>query len=139
MKLKMMEIICCPLCKGELKLLVDNSSESIDYGKMVCNQCSNVYQIIDGIPRLYVDIDDIKVSNTADEFSEFVITDSNLERLIMDNKIIIGSNFYTNKIITWLLIGFGWSSLVLSLLILIIGYFAIYDVSKYILLPIKTG
>jgi len=135
MRLKLMEIIYCPLCKGELRLIMENVDEKIEYGELRCNQYSNIYQIIDGIPQMYIDVvGDTKASNISDEFSEFVITPLNLERMIKDNKNTIDSNFFRDKLITWVLIGLGWSFLFLSLLIVATGYHATYDVGKYFLL-----
>ncbi|MEX0783376.1 MAG: methytransferase partner Trm112 [Dehalococcoidia bacterium] len=53
MRHDLMEILVCPLCKGDLQLTVDkeDGDEIVD-GKLVCSQCSETYPIEDGIPNL---------------------------------------------------------------------------------------
>jgi uncharacterized protein YbaR (Trm112 family) len=53
MRQDLMEILVCPLCKGELQLTVDKEEgEEIVDGKLVCSQCGETYPIEDGIPNL---------------------------------------------------------------------------------------
>ncbi len=48
-----MDIICCPVCKGELQLKVDKENEKeILAGFLTCGRCSFDYPIEDGIPNL---------------------------------------------------------------------------------------
>jgi uncharacterized protein YbaR (Trm112 family) len=48
-----MEIICCPVCKADLELKVDNEEgEEIIEGTLTCVKCSHPYPIEDGIPNL---------------------------------------------------------------------------------------
>ena len=43
--------MCCPVCKGDLKLTVEmeNGGEIVS-GSLYCDQCKVNYRIIDGIP-----------------------------------------------------------------------------------------
>jgi uncharacterized protein YbaR (Trm112 family) len=53
MDIKLMEIICCPVCKGELELNVANQDGSeISKGSLYCDKCSFSYPIEEGIPNL---------------------------------------------------------------------------------------
>ncbi len=53
MKRDLMDILCCPLCKGELKLtVVEEKEEEIITGSLKCEKCSEVYPIEDGIPNM---------------------------------------------------------------------------------------
>lgn len=53
MKRELMDIICCPVCKGELTLKVDKEDEKeILAGFLACKKCSFDYPIEDGIPNL---------------------------------------------------------------------------------------
>lgn len=53
MQQSLMEILCCPLCKGDLELKVakEEGSEIIE-GTLVCTQCRERYPIEDGIPNM---------------------------------------------------------------------------------------
>ncbi len=53
MNMKLMDILCCPVCKGDLKLTVDkkNGLEVIK-GKLYCQTCDFSYPIKLGIPNL---------------------------------------------------------------------------------------
>jgi len=50
---KLMEILCCPVCKGELELKVENQDggEIFD-GELFCSICNFTYPISEGIPNL---------------------------------------------------------------------------------------
>jgi uncharacterized protein YbaR (Trm112 family) len=55
MKDDLMEIICCPVCKGDLALRVDDRDEKtkeILRGGLRCASCEHEYPIEDGIPNL---------------------------------------------------------------------------------------
>lgn len=55
MKESLMDIICCPICKKELELKVDEKDkekEEILKGKLICKSCDENYPIENGIPDL---------------------------------------------------------------------------------------
>jgi len=48
-----MDILVCPVCKGELKLGVDEENEvEIVAGSLYCPTCEVKYPIVDSIPNL---------------------------------------------------------------------------------------
>ena len=53
MKKDLMEILACPVCKGELELTVENEEgDEIIKGRLVCHKCDETYPIDDAIPNL---------------------------------------------------------------------------------------
>ncbi len=53
MKHDLMEIIVCPVCKGDLTLAVDSEEgDEISVGTLHCAACDETYPIEDGIPDL---------------------------------------------------------------------------------------
>ncbi|KQC15957.1 MAG: methytransferase partner Trm112 [Methanothrix sp.] len=53
MKRDLMEILACPMCKGDLKLEVfEEKDEDILNGKLCCKSCGKCYPIEDGIPNM---------------------------------------------------------------------------------------
>lgn len=52
MKRDLMEILCCPVCKGDLELKVDVEKDEILEGSLFCKACNHRYEIKDGIPDL---------------------------------------------------------------------------------------
>ncbi|HOT94058.1 MAG TPA: methytransferase partner Trm112 [Methanoregulaceae archaeon] len=53
MKKSMMEILCCPVCKGDLTLEVtEEDDHEVLEGHLRCSACSIDYPIEDGIPNL---------------------------------------------------------------------------------------
>lgn len=53
MKPELMDILACPVCKGELKLSVDEKNETeIVTGSLYCPKCKVRYPIVDSIPNL---------------------------------------------------------------------------------------
>lgn len=53
MKPELMEILACPVCKGDLTLTVkEESDEGIVAGTLHCTNCSQDYPIEDSIPNL---------------------------------------------------------------------------------------
>jgi uncharacterized protein YbaR (Trm112 family) len=53
MKRKLMDILCCPVCKGDLVLRVDVEDEKeILEGGLYCAACRVDYPIHEGIPDL---------------------------------------------------------------------------------------
>lgn len=53
MRADLMEILCCPVCKGDLTLRSDRKEgEEILAGNLHCAKCPADYPIEDGIPDL---------------------------------------------------------------------------------------
>ena len=53
MKPDLMEILCCPVCRGDLTLTVaKKDGEEIVEGTLRCPKCPAEYPIEDGIPNL---------------------------------------------------------------------------------------
>jgi uncharacterized protein len=53
MKRTLMDILCCPVCKGDLALRVDKEDEKeILEGGLYCATCTVDYPIHEGIPNL---------------------------------------------------------------------------------------
>jgi uncharacterized protein YbaR (Trm112 family) len=52
-KKELMDILACPVCKGELELNVGEKNEKeIVTGSLYCHRCDERYPIIDSIPNL---------------------------------------------------------------------------------------
>lgn len=48
-----MEILVCPVCKGDLELRVDKEEGGeIVTGSLYCSKCNHSYPIVDTIPNL---------------------------------------------------------------------------------------
>jgi len=53
MKKDLINILACPVCKGELKLSVKEENEQeIISGELYCSSCNISYPIVDTIPNL---------------------------------------------------------------------------------------
>ena len=53
MKRELMDILACPVCKGELELRVETEEENeIITGSLICHQCDETYPIEDAIPNM---------------------------------------------------------------------------------------
>ena len=53
MKKELMQLLACPVCKGELQLNVDKEEgEEVVTGSLYCPKCQYSYPIIDTIPNL---------------------------------------------------------------------------------------
>ncbi len=50
--IKLLEILACPACKGDVEY--DTKNE-----KIICTSCKKVYKVEDGIPVMIVDEEDI--------------------------------------------------------------------------------
>lgn len=53
MKKELIEILACPLCKGELQLDIEEENDKeIVTGSLNCAKCDQRYPIVDSIPNL---------------------------------------------------------------------------------------
>ena len=53
MKKSLMDILACPVCKGELELNVEaEEGDEVVTGSLVCRACDETYPIDDSIPNL---------------------------------------------------------------------------------------
>lgn len=53
MKESLMDVLCCPVDKHDLKLAVETQDdEEIIEGTLTCTECDEKYPIEDGIPNL---------------------------------------------------------------------------------------
>jgi uncharacterized protein YbaR (Trm112 family) len=53
MRRKLMDILVCPMCKGELnlKITVERDGEIVE-GTLTCKACNEIYPIEDTIPNM---------------------------------------------------------------------------------------
>jgi len=52
-KKELMDILACPVCKGPLRLTIDEENEEeIVAGSLRCEKCNRLYPIVDAIPNL---------------------------------------------------------------------------------------
>ena len=52
MKKDLVDIICCPVCKGKLKLKITKEKKNeIIEGMFICEKCKKTYSMHDGIPN----------------------------------------------------------------------------------------
>ena len=58
MKKEILGILCCPNCKHDLRLFEKEvaNNEVID-GILKCDDCHKSFEIIKGVPRMIVDLD----------------------------------------------------------------------------------
>lgn len=53
MKRDLLDILVCPVCKGDLSIEVEEEDEKeIIRGKLHCEKCDEFYPIEDGIPNM---------------------------------------------------------------------------------------
>jgi len=53
MKKELMDVLCCPTCKGSLTLSIEEEEkDEVLTGKLICKDCNFVYDIKEGIPDL---------------------------------------------------------------------------------------
>jgi uncharacterized protein YbaR (Trm112 family) len=53
MNRELMEILVCPVCKGELELRVEaEEGDEVVQGALLCARCAETYPIQDSIPNL---------------------------------------------------------------------------------------
>jgi len=53
MKKELMDILACPVCKGELELSVEEENKrEVVTGSLYCPRCDVRYPIVDTIPNL---------------------------------------------------------------------------------------
>jgi uncharacterized protein YbaR (Trm112 family) len=53
MRRTLVEILACPICKGDLKLTVDHEeNDEVISGALHCEQCPETYPIQESIPNL---------------------------------------------------------------------------------------
>lgn len=53
MRREMMEVLACPVCKGQLELVVEQEEdEEVVTGRLICHACNETYPIEDSIPNL---------------------------------------------------------------------------------------
>ena len=60
MRRELHDILCCPVCKGELELQVsveDEENQEIVSGALICHACLVHYPIKEGIPNLLPKMD----------------------------------------------------------------------------------
>jgi len=53
MKRNLLDILACPICKGDLELEVEEENEEeIISGKLICSKCKVEFPIEDSIPNM---------------------------------------------------------------------------------------
>ena len=58
MKKDIMNLLCCPACKGTLSLSIDEEKDNdVITGTLTCSSCKNTYPIKEGIADLLINTD----------------------------------------------------------------------------------
>jgi len=71
MKKELMQILACPVCKGDLELKVDEEEgEEIVRGSLYCSKCNHSYPIIDTIPLYATPVVGDSQTSTLTNFTE---------------------------------------------------------------------
>jgi len=53
MKRDLVEILACPMCKGDLEVkMAEENEKEIVNGSLYCPECKIIYPIVDTIPNL---------------------------------------------------------------------------------------
>lgn len=120
MQRNLFNMLCCPLCKEDLKLHKDtNNNDTISEGCMVCKSCGKEYQVHDGIPKLYLADDEIISKSDQSKFAEFIITPETLSNKIKNNPPPNRESFLSNKKKGKFFLVCGWLSVFVSFFLLI--------------------
>ncbi len=57
MKKELLDILCCPVCKGDVKLMIkEEINNEIMKGELYCSKCSINYPIENGIPNMITNL-----------------------------------------------------------------------------------
>ena len=87
MKRDLMEILACPVCKGELALNAEEENDKeVVRGTLTCKQCGEVFPITDTIPDLRPP--SLRNGTSADDFEDLDDFDDEEDRPIIP--IIVG-------------------------------------------------
>ncbi len=93
MKIDLMEILACPICKNEnLKLIViKKTDEEVEIGLITCTECSRFYPIKKTIPiMLPDDLRDLEadkrfLQKNKDSIPEYILKDGKPISLVQKN------------------------------------------------------
>lgn len=55
MKLRALDLLCCPMCRNHLSAVAWRETTEVEDGLLTCKSCGRTYPIINGIPRLLPD------------------------------------------------------------------------------------
>lgn len=55
MKTEILNVLCCPMCRGAFRLEILAEGVEIEEGVVTCDRCGRVYPVINAIPRLLPD------------------------------------------------------------------------------------
>jgi len=75
---RFVSVLCCPACRGSIEI-VDSSGAS--EGNLACTKCKATYIVRDGVPRLYLDDDEVIGRSDQSRFSQYLVDRKRLEAL----------------------------------------------------------
>ena len=53
MRKSLLDILACPICKGDLEIeVIEESQDEIIKGELICKECGERYPVEDGIPNM---------------------------------------------------------------------------------------
>jgi len=118
-----MEILRCPLCKGKLDLQAETeNNQNVIKGTMICSACKRKYFVQESIPRMYVTDKEIIARSGSSDFSEFVVTEQNLDNWMNGSKTRFKSRFFLSRFVTIFMVAFGWILFVSALFLLVLSW-----------------
>ena len=66
MRRELADLLICPTCRSTVEIRLPSGATGIDGGDLVCTGCNRAFAIVNGIPRMFEDIED---ASTADRFA----------------------------------------------------------------------
>jgi ubiquinone/menaquinone biosynthesis C-methylase UbiE/uncharacterized protein YbaR (Trm112 family) len=78
----LLPILSCPVCRGNLKIRIDSAGNVRGpRGTLTCEGCKETYPVDNGIPKLYVDDDEVIERSGESKHPEYIIDGKRLEVL----------------------------------------------------------
>lgn len=83
MDLSLLDVLCCPECRGTLRFATAPVDDDLTDGTIECSACAEVFEVVEGIPVLG---DREHMANVSDSWSEGMLTPELYKRNIRNSR-----------------------------------------------------
>ena len=73
--------LCCPVCQGDLQMGLDAAQAAQKTGALSCAKCKAKYSVDNGVPKLYVDDNEIIARSDQKRGAQYIIDNERLDAL----------------------------------------------------------